>query len=318
VTSEAITAAAAGTWTLGDLTVNRIGFGAMRLTSNADGTPSHRGRAVTVLRRAAELGVNHIDTAAFYFLALRSANELINRALAPFPDGLVITTKVWPGRDPFGEWLWAAPQHLRGQVEENLRQLGRDRAGPAGVDAPARTARAGHPGNREPGGQCGRRRTAAHDGGNDPAWRRRGYSPVSPSTDSRSRSAWPLCRAYSSIMWHTIQRRLRARPSGQVRRAGCSRPPPASALVTRARERATASRQSAWSCSGVSALEHPAQGHRRGGDRRGQAGCVQARAFPGQRRALVIQEAQESVILVGRERRFRATMLVHVQLGHKR
>jgi pyridoxine 4-dehydrogenase len=88
VTSEAITAAAAGTWTLGDLTVNRIGFGAMRLTSNADGTPSDRGRVVTVLRRAVELGVNHIDTAAFYFSALRSANELINRALAPYPDDL--------------------------------------------------------------------------------------------------------------------------------------------------------------------------------------------------------------------------------------
>ena len=79
-----------------------------------------------MLRRAVELGVNHIDTAAFYFSALRSANELINRALAPYPDDLVITTKVWPGRDPSGEWWWAAPQQLRGQVEENLRQLGRD------------------------------------------------------------------------------------------------------------------------------------------------------------------------------------------------
>jgi pyridoxine 4-dehydrogenase len=126
VTSQTITAAAAGTWTLGDLTVNRMGFGAMRLTSNADGTPSHRGRAIEVLRRAVELGVNHIDTAAFYFSPLRSANELINRALAPYPDDLVITTKVWPGRDPSGEWVWASPAQLRGQVEENLRQLGRD------------------------------------------------------------------------------------------------------------------------------------------------------------------------------------------------
>jgi aryl-alcohol dehydrogenase-like predicted oxidoreductase len=126
VTSRTITAEAAGTWTLGDLTVNRIGFGAMRLTSNADGTPSDRSRAIAVLRRAVELGVNHIDTAAFYFSSLRSANELINRALAPYPDELVITTKVWPGRDPSGEWRWATPQQLRGQVEENLRQLGRD------------------------------------------------------------------------------------------------------------------------------------------------------------------------------------------------
>jgi pyridoxine 4-dehydrogenase len=119
-------AAAAGTWRLGDRTVRRIGFGAMRLTSDADGRPSDRGRAITVLRRALELGVNHIDTAAFYFSPLRSANELINRALAPYPDDLVITTKVWPGRDPSGDWWWADPGQLRGQVEENLRQLGRD------------------------------------------------------------------------------------------------------------------------------------------------------------------------------------------------
>ncbi|WP_203863776.1 aldo/keto reductase, partial [Planobispora rosea] len=130
MTSETITAADAGTWTLGDLTVNRIGLGAMRLTQTGeafgDGPPSDRGRAITVLRRAVELGVNHIDTAAFYFSALRSANELINRALAPYPDDLVIATKVWPGRDPSGKWWWAAPEQLRGQVEENLRQLGRD------------------------------------------------------------------------------------------------------------------------------------------------------------------------------------------------
>jgi pyridoxine 4-dehydrogenase len=127
MTSETITAASAGTWKLGDLTVNRMGFGAMRLTANADGTPSDRERAITVLRRAVELGVNHIDTAAFYFSSLRSANELIGRALAPYPDDLVIATKVGPGKDPSGAWLGAArPDQLRGQVEENLRQLGRD------------------------------------------------------------------------------------------------------------------------------------------------------------------------------------------------
>ncbi|MGW1882557.1 oxidoreductase [Streptomyces sp. NPDC001970] len=132
MSSETITAAASGTWKLGDLEVNRIGFGAMRLTQNgeafaADAVPSDRGRAISVLRRAVELGVNHIDTAAFYFSPLRSANELINRALAPYPDNLVITTKVGPGRDPSGKWLaHATPEQLRGQVEENLRQLGRD------------------------------------------------------------------------------------------------------------------------------------------------------------------------------------------------
>ncbi|MCY0949490.1 aldo/keto reductase [Streptomyces sp. H27-S2] len=126
MTTETITASSAGTWQLGDLTVNRIGFGAMRLTHLADGSASDRARVTGVLRRAVELGVNHIDTAAFYFSPLRSANELINRALAPYADELVITTKVGPGRDPSGEWWWAEPEQLRGQVEENLRQLGRD------------------------------------------------------------------------------------------------------------------------------------------------------------------------------------------------
>jgi pyridoxine 4-dehydrogenase len=121
--------AAAGTWRLGDLTVRRIGLGAMRLTGPVafdPGPPGYRERSIAVLRRAVELGVNHIDTAAFYFSADGSANELINQALAPYPEDLVIVTKVWPGRDRSGRWWWAAPGQLRGQVEENLRQLGRD------------------------------------------------------------------------------------------------------------------------------------------------------------------------------------------------
>ncbi|MFF8414422.1 aldo/keto reductase [Streptomyces omiyaensis] len=132
MTSQTITAAASGTWKLGDRTVHRIGFGAMRLPQNGealtpDAVPRDRGQAIGVLRRAVELGVNHIDTAAFYFSPLLSANELINRALAPYPDDLVIATKVGPGRDPAGRWLpHATPEQLRGQVEENLRQLGRD------------------------------------------------------------------------------------------------------------------------------------------------------------------------------------------------
>ncbi|MFJ5551884.1 oxidoreductase [Streptomyces sp. NPDC093225] len=125
-------AAASGTWTLGDLTVRRIGFGAMRLPQTGTAlvpgaTPRDRDEAIGVLRRAVELGVDHIDTAAFYFSPLRSANELINRALAPYPDDLVIATKVGQPRDPSGAWLpHAGPRELRGLVEENLRQLGRD------------------------------------------------------------------------------------------------------------------------------------------------------------------------------------------------
>jgi aryl-alcohol dehydrogenase-like predicted oxidoreductase len=111
------------------MAVNRLGFGAMRLTGDpsGDGAPRDRGQSVAVLRRAVELGVNHVDTAAFYFSPLRSANELINAALAPYPDGLVIATKVGPWRDTWGAWQgMARPDQLRGQVEENLRQLGRD------------------------------------------------------------------------------------------------------------------------------------------------------------------------------------------------
>ncbi|CAM5722974.1 oxidoreductase [Streptomyces coeruleorubidus] len=130
MSSQTITADAAGTWKLGDLPVHRLGFGAMRLTGSAAfhlGTPSDRDRSIAVLREAIELGVNHIDTAAFYFSSLRSANELINTALAPYPDDLVIVTKVGPYRTWSGEWGTSArPEDLRAHVEENLRQLGRD------------------------------------------------------------------------------------------------------------------------------------------------------------------------------------------------
>ncbi|MFE3944874.1 oxidoreductase [Streptomyces sp. NPDC059118] len=128
-TDTAAATAPTHTWQLGDLAVNRVGFGAMRLTGTAPfdrGVPRDREQSIAVLRHAVELGVNHIDTAAFYFSPTRSANELINRALAPYPEHLVITTKVWPGRDASGAWWWATPAQLRDQVEENLRQLGRD------------------------------------------------------------------------------------------------------------------------------------------------------------------------------------------------
>jgi pyridoxine 4-dehydrogenase len=130
--TDEITAAAAGTWTLGDRTVNRLGFGSMRITANPD-----RELAISVLRQAIELGVNHIDTAAFYFSPggilgvgtgpVRYATELIRDALAPYPDDLVIATKVGPGVDPSTGFHEATtPAQLRSQVEENLRRLGRD------------------------------------------------------------------------------------------------------------------------------------------------------------------------------------------------
>ncbi|MFD8011179.1 oxidoreductase [Streptomyces sp. NPDC058955] len=132
MTSQTTDASASGTWQLGDRTVHRIGFGTMRLPQHGEAfapgaLPRDRDQAIAVLRRAVDLGVNHLDTAAFYFSSLRCANELINSALAPYPDDLVIATKVGPGRGPSGNWLThATPGQLRGQVEENLRRLGRD------------------------------------------------------------------------------------------------------------------------------------------------------------------------------------------------
>jgi aryl-alcohol dehydrogenase-like predicted oxidoreductase len=124
-------AAAAGTFRLGDRTVNRLGFGAMRLTGSAAmvrGTPRPVDQSVAVVRRAVELGVNHIDTAAFYFSAGSSANDVIRTALAPYPDDLVIVPKVGPRRTSDGTWLdWARPEELRAEVERNLAELGLDR-----------------------------------------------------------------------------------------------------------------------------------------------------------------------------------------------
>ncbi|MCX4447661.1 oxidoreductase [Streptomyces sp. NPDC087866] len=113
----------------GDLPVNRLGFGAMRLPmSTFDGPARTPENGIAVLRRAVELGVNHIDTAAFYARGGVRANELIREALAPYPDDLVIATKVGPlpGPDgvPSGQ---AAPDQLRGLVEADLRALGVDR-----------------------------------------------------------------------------------------------------------------------------------------------------------------------------------------------
>ena len=108
VAGEISGAAAAGTWMLGDLAVTRIGSGAMRLPQRgamfAPGAiPGDRDQAITVLRRAVKLGVNHINTAGFYFSSLRSANERVNTALSPYPDDRVIATKAGPRRDPSGQ-----------------------------------------------------------------------------------------------------------------------------------------------------------------------------------------------------------------------
>jgi pyridoxine 4-dehydrogenase len=127
-----VTAAAAGTFRLGDRTVNRLGFGAMRLTGTGGmglGEDRDPDQSAAVVRRAVELGVNHVDTAGFYFSRTARAHEIIRAALAPYDPDLTIVTKVGPGRDRVtGEWgAWAQPDELRAHVEDDLERLGLDR-----------------------------------------------------------------------------------------------------------------------------------------------------------------------------------------------
>jgi pyridoxine 4-dehydrogenase len=124
------TAAAGGDLLLGgDLRVNRMGFGAMRLPAASFDAPVRDPQTgISVLRRAVELGVNHIDTAGFYARGEVYANELIRTALSPYPDDLMIATKVGPLRDHTGfPAHQASADRLRGLVEEDLRSLGLDR-----------------------------------------------------------------------------------------------------------------------------------------------------------------------------------------------
>jgi len=111
------------TFQLGDRTVHRIGYGAMQLPGpGVMGPPRDRDEAIRVLRRAVELGVDHIDTAQYYGPVV--ANELIREALHPYPDNLAIVSKVGAFRDDQGGWIPAQkPAELRQGVEENLRTL---------------------------------------------------------------------------------------------------------------------------------------------------------------------------------------------------
>jgi pyridoxine 4-dehydrogenase len=113
----------------GDLPVNRLGFGAMRLLRGSfDSDPRDPAEGIGVLRRAVELGVNHIDTAWFYRVGDTGANDLIREALSPYPPGLVIATKVGPLLGPGGRPTHqAGADGLRRLVEDNLKTLGLDR-----------------------------------------------------------------------------------------------------------------------------------------------------------------------------------------------
>jgi pyridoxine 4-dehydrogenase len=115
-----------GTYRLGDREVPRIGFGAMQLPgAGVYGPPKDHDAAIAVLRTSIELGVRHIDTADFY--GPHVANELIREALAPYPEDLVIVTKVGSRRDDRKRWIPSRrPDDLQAQVHDNLRTLGVD------------------------------------------------------------------------------------------------------------------------------------------------------------------------------------------------
>jgi aryl-alcohol dehydrogenase-like predicted oxidoreductase len=120
------TAEKSGQFLLGDRTVNRIGYGAMQLAGpHVMGPPRDRDAAVAVLRRAVELGVDHIDTSDYY--GPHVTNEIIREALHPYPDDLTIVTKIGARRTPEGEWPEAlSPAELRSAVQDNLDHLGLD------------------------------------------------------------------------------------------------------------------------------------------------------------------------------------------------
>jgi aryl-alcohol dehydrogenase-like predicted oxidoreductase len=113
-----------GTWTLGDLSVTRFGYGAMQLAGpGVMGPPADHDGALAVLREAAGLGITHIDTSDAY--GPRVTNQLIREALHPYPESLHIVTKVGSTRDQQGGWPPARdPESLRRAVYENLENLG--------------------------------------------------------------------------------------------------------------------------------------------------------------------------------------------------
>jgi pyridoxine 4-dehydrogenase len=109
---------------MGDLTVTRMGYGAMQLAGpGVFGPPKDREACVAVLRAAVDAGISHIDTSDFY--GPEVTNQIIKESLYPYPDDLVIVTKVGAERDANGGWPHARrPDQLRKQVEGNLRNLG--------------------------------------------------------------------------------------------------------------------------------------------------------------------------------------------------
>jgi pyridoxine 4-dehydrogenase len=118
-----------GSWTLGDRQVSRFGYGAMQLAGPwVMGPPRDHDQAIAVLREAVASGITHIDTAETY--GPRIVDELIREALHPYPEQLLVATKVGGRRDAQGGWPSArTPDELRRQVDDNLELLGLDTLG---------------------------------------------------------------------------------------------------------------------------------------------------------------------------------------------
>jgi aryl-alcohol dehydrogenase-like predicted oxidoreductase len=114
----------AGTYRLGDRSVNRMGYGAMQLAGpGVFGPPKDREQAIAVLREAVASGVNHIDTSDFY--GPHVVNEIIREALSPYPDSLVLVTKLGARRGDDASWIaWNQPDELAAGLRDNLRNLG--------------------------------------------------------------------------------------------------------------------------------------------------------------------------------------------------
>ncbi|MFC0544727.1 oxidoreductase [Kutzneria chonburiensis] len=131
-----ISATKAGHWELGGRSIARLGYGTMRLTGpNIMGPPRDHDEAIAVLRRAVELGVNHIDTSDYYGPYV--ANELLREALHPYNDDIVLVTKVGARRTPDGGWPEAlTPDELREAVHDNLKRLGVDQIGVVNLRMP--------------------------------------------------------------------------------------------------------------------------------------------------------------------------------------
>ena len=125
--TENITASAAGTYTLGDITIHRLGYGAMRITGEGIwGPPNDKAEAIRVLKATQDLGINFIDTADSYGPYV--SEELIAEALHPYPEGLLIATKGGLERTGPGEWpVNGRPEHLEEALKGSLKRLKLDR-----------------------------------------------------------------------------------------------------------------------------------------------------------------------------------------------